>query len=46
MKRQMRRRRQEDQELVLGSQFSTVVLDNVNTEKKMQVNGEEKTKRK
>lgn len=46
MKRQTRKRRQEGQELVLGSQFSTEVLGNVNTETKRQVNGEEKAKRK
>lgn len=37
-------RRREGQELVLGSQFSTEVPDNVNTEEKRQVNGEEKAK--
>lgn len=32
------------QELVLGSQFSIELLDNVNTEGKRLVNGEEKAK--
>lgn len=44
-RRQMKkRRRREGQELALGSQFSTEVLDNINTEEKRQVNGKEKAK--
>lgn len=34
----------EGQELVLQSQFSTEVLNNINTEEKRQANGEEKSK--